>query len=50
MKGSRIASEIIADMKREEYFKKKAIRNQCIVDKKKQCDICKYQEICEEKD
>lgn len=48
-KGSTIAAEIIADWKREEYYKKKAIRNKCIVDDKKQCNICKYREICEER-
>lgn len=50
MKGSIIASEIIADWKREEYYKKKTMRNKCIVDSKKQCDKCKYKDICEEKD
>lgn len=48
-KGSTIAAEIIADWKREEYYKKRVKRNQCIVDSKKQCDICKYKEICEER-
>lgn len=46
MKGSRIADEIIQDWKREYYFKKKAIRNECIVNKKKQCKECRYQDIC----
>lgn len=50
MKGSRIADEIINDMKREESFKKKAIRNQCLVNKKKQCDKCRYQDICLERE
>lgn len=49
-KGSIIAGEIIADWKREEYYKKKAKRNKCIVDAKKQCNICKYKEICEDKE
>lgn len=48
-KGSTIAAEIIADWKREEYYKKRIKRNKCIVDSKKQCDICKYKEICEER-
>lgn len=47
-KGSSIAAEIIADLKREEYFKKKIKRNKCIVDSKKQCNICKYREACED--
>lgn len=48
MRGSIIASQIIDDWKREKYFKQKAIRNQCIVDKKKQCNECKYKDICED--
>lgn len=47
-KGSRIASEIIQDMRREEYFKKKYKRNVCMIDNKKQCDKCKYQNYCED--
>lgn len=50
MPGSRIAAEIIQEQRREKAFKKKAIRMQCIVDKKKQCDKCGYKDICEEKD
>lgn len=49
-RGSIIAGEIIEELKREEYYKKKAIRNKCIVDAKKQCNICKYKEICEDKE
>ena len=48
-KGSPIAAEIVADLKREEYFKKLAKRNKCIIDSNKQCDICKYREACEDK-
>lgn len=47
-KGSSIAAEIVSDWKREEYFKKLAKRNKCIIDSKKQCDICKYREACED--
>lgn len=47
MKGSIIASQIINDMKKEEYYKRKVQRNKCVIDSKKQCDICKYQYICE---
>lgn len=47
MRGSRIAGQIESELKREQYFKQKAIRNKCIIDNKKQCDECKYREICE---
>ena len=48
-KGSIIAAEIIEEWKREEYFKKRIKQNKCIIDSKKQCDICKYREACEDK-
>ena len=47
-KGSLIAAEIIEEMKREEYFKKRIKQNKCIIDSKKQCDICKYRAACED--
>lgn len=47
-KGSQIAAEIIADFKREKYFKNKVKRNKYIIDSKKQCNICKYREACED--
>lgn len=47
MKGSIIASQIVNEMKRAEVFRKKAVRQQCIVDKKKQCNICGYKDICD---
>lgn len=47
MRGSIIAGQIINDMKREEYYRKKAQRNKCVIDNEKQCIKCKYQEICE---
>ena len=47
-KGSIIAAEIIEEMKREEYYKKRIKQNKCIIDSKKQCDICKYREACED--
>lgn len=50
MRGSILAGRIESDLKREKYFKQKAIRNQCIIDNKKQCNECKYNEICEEVD
>lgn len=46
-KGSSIAAEIVADWRREEYYKKRIKQNKCIIDSKKQCDICKYKEVCE---
>lgn len=48
MRGSRIAAEIEQDIKREQYFKRKVIRNQCIINKEKQCDKCGYRDICED--
>lgn len=48
-KGSLIAAEIVADWRREEYYKKRIKQNKCIIDSKKQCDICKYREACEDK-
>lgn len=48
-KGSSIAAEIVAEWKREEYFKKRIKQNKCIIDSKKQCNICKYREACEDK-
>lgn len=50
MRGSILAGQIINEMRREEYYKKKAKRNVCLIDNKKQCDICKYQDICEDKE
>lgn len=50
MKESRIAAQIESDLKREKFYKEKVVRMKCIVDQKKQCDICKYKGICEEKE
>lgn len=47
-KGSSIAAEIVAEWRREEYFKKRIKQNKCILDSKKQCNICKYREACED--
>lgn len=49
MAGSKIADEIIQEQRREKAFKQKAIRRQCVIDNKKQCDECRYKEICEDK-
>ena len=47
MRGSMIASQIEAEMRREKYFKEKK-RAKCEIDEKKQCTICKFQKICED--
>lgn len=47
-KGSILAAEIISDMKREEFFKQRAIRNRCIKNKEKKCNECHYRNICKE--
>lgn len=47
MRGSYIAESIIRDMQRDKYYKDKK-RAKCIVDNKKQCNVCKYQKICED--
>lgn len=48
MKGSMIASMIESDLRREQYWKTKVVRQKCYIDKEKQCTICKYQKICED--
>ena len=47
MRGSRIAEQIAIEMQRDKYYKNKK-RAKCIIDKKKQCTVCKYQKICED--
>lgn len=47
MRGSYIAEQILRDMQRDKYYKNKK-RAKCIIDKKKQCTICRYQKICED--
>lgn len=44
MRGSRIAEEIIDEMKRKECYKKKTQREKC---KDKDCNKCNYNDICE---
>lgn len=44
------ASYVISEMKKEEYYKKKVQRQKCIVDNEKQCNKCKYEEVCEDKE
>lgn len=48
MRGSIIAAQIIQEQRREEAYRNKAIRMQCIIDNKKQCDKCKYKGVCED--
>ena len=47
MRGSKIAAQIEADLRREQYYKNKK-RAKCVVDEKKQCTVCRYQKICED--
>lgn len=46
MKPGFNADLVIQDMQREQYYKNKAKRQKCIIDEKKQCDKCKYNENC----
>ena len=48
MKGSRIAGQIINDMKRQEYYQKKVTRRKCIKEGEKKCDKCWYANICDD--
>lgn len=50
MRRSYIADQIVSEMRKEKYFKKKERNKQCTIDKKMQCSTCKYQYICEGKD
>lgn len=50
MRSSRLADRIIQEQRREASFRKSAIRKECIVDNKKQCDKCRYIDICENKE
>ena len=50
MRGGKNASYVLSEMRKDEYYRKKAIRQKCIVDNEKQCDKCKYIEICEDKE
>lgn len=50
MRGSKIAARIEADLRREQYWKNKRVRQQCYKDGVKQCDKCQYKEICEDRE
>lgn len=45
MKGSILASEIDREYKIRKIYEKKK-RQQCILNNKKQCDKCKYEDVC----
>ena len=47
MKGSILAEYIMNDYRKQKYYKDKK-RTKCIIDKQKQCNKCKYAEICED--
>lgn len=50
-KGSMIASEIVQDWQRENYYRKlKEQKNKikCKLDEKMQCDKCKYKDNCDD--
>ena len=50
MKGSILAGYIMSDYRKEKIYKNKKERAKCIVDNQKQCDRCKYIDICENKE
>lgn len=50
MKGSWIAAQIEADLRRERYWKNKKTRQRCYQDGVKQCDKCMYSNICDDKE
>lgn len=50
MRGSRIASIIDSEYRREQFYKNKVARNKCLIDNLKKCDECKYKEICEDRE
>lgn len=49
MRGSAIAREIDREYRIKKAFEKKQ-RQKCIIDQEKKCNICKYQQICEDKE
>ena len=50
MRGSWIAEQIERDLRREQYWKNKKVRQQCYKDGVKQCDKCMYKVICDDKE
>lgn len=50
MKGSKIASMIESEMRREKFYKNKLKRRKCSIDKEKQCDKCGFFSICENRE
>lgn len=49
MRGSIIANYIDSEYRRRKFYENKK-RQKCIVDEKRQCEKCKYLNICEDKD
>lgn len=49
MKGSRIASMIESEMRREKVYRNKAKKKYC-ADREKQCDKCGFFSICENRE
>lgn len=47
MRGSKIASMIESEMRREKYYKSKFKRQKCVIKKEKQCEKCEYLGVCE---
>lgn len=47
MRGSRIAKYIEEENRREEYLKRKAIKQRCILKQKEDCSECEYRGNCE---
>jgi radical SAM protein with 4Fe4S-binding SPASM domain len=49
MRGSIIANYIDDEYRRRKFYENKK-RQKCIIDEKRQCEKCKYLNICEDKD
>lgn len=49
MQGSVLAGEIDREYRIKKSFEKKK-RQKCIIDQEKKCDICAYQNICEDRE
>lgn len=47
--GSKIAKWVDMEYRRENAYKKKA-RQKCTIDNEKKCNVCKYSEICENRE
>lgn len=49
IRGSIIANYIDDEYRRRKFYENKK-RQKCIIDEKRQCEKCKYLNICEDKD